>query len=253
MGSAREASAGGPAHVSRRRFLTLTGGALAFAALPRGPSVREPAPSRRVVLFQGDSITDAGRDRAVADPNVASGLGTGYPLLIAADLLAAQPERDLLFYNRGVSGNTVPDLQARWQTDTLALTPDVVSILIGVNDYWHTLMGTYHGSVDDYEAGYTALLRETAAKLPGAKVVVLEPFLLRCGVVTDAWFPEFDRRRAAAARVARAANATFVALQPMFDRLSHRAAPQHWSNDGVHPTPAGHGAIARAWRTAVSV
>jgi lysophospholipase L1-like esterase len=174
-------------------------------------------------------------------------------LLIAADTLASQPTRELLFYNRGVSGNTVPDLQARWQTDTLDLQPDIVSILIGVNDYWHTLMGTYKGTVDDYEAGYTALLRAAAAALPRAHLVVLEPFVLHCGVVTDAWFPEFDRRRAAAARVAKAANATLVALQERFDRLSRQAPPQHWSADGVHPTPAGHSVIAQAWRDAVTV
>jgi len=238
---------------SRRQFLTVTGSALAVAALPWKPRLGVQAASRRVVLFQGDSITDAGRDRTVAGPNTAAGLGTGYPLLIAADTLAAQPTRELLFYNRGVSGNTVPDLQARWQTDTLDLQPDIVSILVGVNDYWHTLMGTYHGSVDDYEAGYTALLRSTAAALPQAQLVVLEPFVLRCGVVTDAWLPEFDRRRAAAARVAKAANATFVGLQQTFDQLSQRAAPQHWSNDGVHPTPAGHHVVAQTWLDAVRV
>jgi len=239
--------------LSRRRFLAVTGSAVALGTLPRGPWLSGPAPVRRVVLFQGDSITDAGRDRSVAGPNVATGLGTGYPLLIAAETLASQPTRELLFYNRGVSGNTVPDLQARRQSDTLDLQPDIVSILIGVNDYWHTLMGTYKGTVDDYEAGYAALLRATAAALPQAQLVVLEPFVLRCGVVTDAWFPEFDRRRAAAARVAKTAHATFVELQARFDRLSRGATPQHWSGDGVHPTPAGHSVIAQAWRDAVRV
>ena len=237
--------------LSRRRFLTLSGGALTLAATPGALRLTRQASGRRVVLFQGDSITDAGRDRGVAGPNVAAGLGTGYPLLIAARALAEQPARDLQFYNRGVSGNTVPDLQARWQADTLDLKPDVVSILIGVNDYWHTLMGTYKGTVDDYEAGYTALLRDTAAALPRAQLVVLEPFVLRCGVVTDAWFPEFDRRRAAAARVARGAHAIFVGLQERFDRLSRQATPQHWSSDGVHPTPAGHTVIEQAWLQAV--
>lgn len=237
--------------LSRRRFLATSGGLVGLAALPGSLRINPPGAGRRVVLFQGDSITDAGRDRTVAGPNVAAGLGTGYPLLITAQASAAQPTRDLLFYNRGVSGNTVPDLQARWQADTLDLKPDVVSILIGVNDYWHTLMGTYHGSVGDYEAGYAALLHATATALPQATLVVLEPFVLRCGVVTDAWFPEFDRRRAAAARVARGAGAVFVALQQRFDRLSRQAPPAHWSGDGVHPTPAGHSVIAQAWRDVV--
>ena len=239
--------------VPRRRFLEMAGTAVALAALPRGLRMGDQDPGRRVVLFQGDSITDAGRDRGVAAPNVATGLGTGYPLLIAAETLASQPTRELLFYNRGVSGNTVPDLQARWQTDTLDLQPDIVSILIGVNDYWHTLMGTYKGTADDYEAGYAALLQATTTALPQAELVVLEPFVLRCGVVTDAWFPEFDRRRDAAARVAKSARATFVELQARFDRLSRRATAQHWSGDGVHPTPAGHSVIAQAWRDAVAV
>src|SRR5206468_4024096 len=177
-----------------------------LAAVPRGLWIAGQGSERRVVLFQGDSITDAGRDRSVVGPNVAAGLGTGYPPLIAAAAPAAQPARELLFYNRGVSGNTVPDVQALWQIDTLAMKPDIVSILIGVNDYWHTLMGTYKGTVDDYEAGYAALLQATATALPQAQLVVLEPFVLRCGVVTDAWFPEFDRRRAAAARVAKTAH-----------------------------------------------
>src|SRR5206468_3350328 len=86
---------------------------------------RAPAGSTdgTVVLFQGDSITDAGRDRGVADPNSASALGSGYPLLVAAAALAAHPDRGLRFYNRGISGNKVPDLAARWAADTVALAP----------------------------------------------------------------------------------------------------------------------------------
>src|SRR5256886_5178130 len=103
-----------------------------------------------VVLFQGDSITDAGRDRGVADRNSAGALGSGYPLLAAAAALAAHPDRGLRFYNRGISGNKVPDLAARWATDTVALAPDVLSILIGVNDFWHKLSSGYTGTGQDH-------------------------------------------------------------------------------------------------------
>src|SRR4051812_48620278 len=79
------------------------------------------------ILFQGDSITDGNRGRT-SDPNHI--LGHGYQFIIAAKYGAAYAEKELVFLNRGVSGNTVPDLERRWQTDTLDLKPDVLSILI---------------------------------------------------------------------------------------------------------------------------
>ncbi|HEY2804851.1 MAG TPA: SGNH/GDSL hydrolase family protein [Gemmatimonadales bacterium] len=207
--------------------------------------------AKETVLFQGDSITDCGRSRDVAAPNRAAALGTGYPLLIASEVLAEQPRRDIAFFNRGISGNRVPDLTARWQADTLDLRPDVLSVLIGVNDLWHKLMGQSSGTVAEYESGYAALLSQASSALPGVRLVVLEPFVLRTGAVTGAWFPEFDERRAAARRVADAARATFVPLQGMFERLSRSAPPEYWAADGVHPTPAGHAEIARLWRQKV--
>ena len=239
--------------VTRREFVTATAGALAGSALlPSTPAVARPTPPAdgTVVLFQGDSITDAGRDRTSAEANVAGGLGTGYPLLVAAAALAAHPDRALQFYNRGVSGNKIPDLEQRWTVDALALKPDVLSILVGVNDFWHKLGGGYTGTVEDYENQYAALLAETRRALPQVRVMVLEPFVLRCGAVDDRWFPEFDARRAAAARVAQHAGARFVPLQPVFDDLSRRRAPEYWAADGVHPTPAGHAVIAERWRRA---
>jgi lysophospholipase L1-like esterase len=238
--------------VKRRTFVAATGAAVGAAMVP-GVLRAGTAPSGPVVLFQGDSITDCGRDRKNANPNAADALGNGYPLLIASALLAAQPGRGLRFFNRGVSGNTVPDLDARWQADTLDLAPDVLSILIGVNDYWHVLMGTYHGTVGDYEHQLETLLARTRTSRPGIRLVLLEPFTLRTGVVKDSWFPEFDQRRAVARRVAERAGATFVPLQAMFDGLTANTPPAYWSADGVHPTPAGHGAIAKAWMDAVQL
>jgi lysophospholipase L1-like esterase len=207
-------------------------------------------PATTVVLFQGDSITDCGRDRAAGDPNRAAALGNGYALLVASAELAAHPRSGLKIYNRGVSGNKVPDLEQRWAADTLALQPDVLSVLIGVNDFWQKQRG-YTGTVADYESGYAALLRATRQALPRVRLVVIEPFVLRCGAVDASWFPEFDERRAAAARVARQANATFVPMQDKFTELASRTSPEYWAADGVHPTPAGHGVIAERWRRAV--
>ena len=239
--------------IDRRAFLRTTSVVSASAALPlhRSVPLRASGDPGVTVLFQGDSITDCGRDRTVSGPNAAAALGNGYPLLIASRLLAERAEAGYRFFDRGVSGNTVPDCEGRWQADTLALAPDVLSILIGVNDYWHTLNGSYKGTADDYEHQYSALLAMTRAALPDVRVVILEPFVLRTGVVTDQWFPAFDERRKVAQRVAKGAGATFLPTQDLFDRLSREAPPSYWSADGVHPTAAGHGAIADLWMEAV--
>jgi lysophospholipase L1-like esterase len=203
------------------------------------------------MLFQGDSITDADRDRANLAANTGAALGTGYPLLLAAALLEAHPEQDLRIFNRGVSGNKVPDLEARWEADTLALKPDMLSILIGVNDYWHTRTHGYTGTVADYERQYAELLASTRRALPAVRLVVLEPFVLRTGVVDETWLSPLAERRAIAERVAGHAGATYVSLQGALDRAAVHGGPAHWIGDGVHPTPAGHALIAKRWREAV--
>jgi lysophospholipase L1-like esterase len=204
------------------------------------------------VLFQGDSITETGRRSEALAPNQPEALGSGYALLVAAALLRAHPEADLRIFNRGVSGNRLPELEARWQKDTLDLSPDILSILIGVNDYWHTLSHGYPGTAQSYERGYTGLLERTRRALPEVRLVVLEPFVLHCGVVTDAWFPAFDAYRTAARRVAAGAGASFIELQSVFDRSSSDAPATYWAADGVHPTAAGHAVIADAWLAAVN-
>ena len=241
--------------ITRREFIAATTALVGSARWPVAATAEPPPPSPdgTVLLFQGDSITDSGRNRTAAEPNTAGALGTGYPLLVAAAALAAHPDRGLRFYNRGISGNKVPDLQQRWDVDTLELRPDVLSILIGVNDFWHKLSGGYTGTVQDYEDQYTALLERTRQALPRVHLIVLEPFVLRCGAVDEHWFPEFDARRAAAARVAAHARATFVPLQAVFDERARAVPPQYWAADGVHPTPAGHAVIAERWRRAAHV
>ena len=198
-----------------------------------------------VILFQGDSITDAGRDRKNQEANNPKALGDGYPLLIASELLL-NPAKPKIF-NRGISGNKVPDLQARWQQDCVDLKPDVLSILIGVNDIWHKLNGKYTGTVEDYETGYRQLLKETASKLPETRIVVCEPFVLRVGAVNDKWFPEFDERRAVAAKLAKELNLTFVPFQSMFDAAAKTYGADYLAPDGVHPSLAGHSLMAKTW------
>ena len=206
-----------------------------------------------VILFQGDSITDAGRDRSrEKNANDARALGTGYAYLAASQLLAERPVAGLQIYNRGISGNKVFQLAERWDADCLSLKPDVLSILIGVNDIWHKLNGQYNGTVEVYEKDYRALLERTRKALPQVKLVVCEPFVLRCGAVNGKWFPEFDGYRAAARKVASKCNAVFVPFQSMFDEACEKAPPAHWAGDGVHPTMAGASLMARTWLNVVS-
>jgi lysophospholipase L1-like esterase len=205
------------------------------------------------ILFQGDSITDAGRDRTRREVNDAQALGRGYAYLAAARLLADQPRQGLMIWNRGISGNRVPDLLARWQADCLDLQPDLVSILIGVNDLWHKFDGRYTGSVADYEQGYRELLEQTRQALPRSEVVICEPFVLRCGAVSSRWFPEFDQRREVAGRLAREFQTRFVPFQSSFERaLTDDSPPSYWAADGVHPTAAGHQLLADTWLRVVA-
>jgi lysophospholipase L1-like esterase len=206
-----------------------------------------------VVLFQGDSITDAGRDRKREDSaNDARALGTGYAFLAASQLLNERAGAGLKIYNRGISGNKVFQLAERWDKDCIALQPDLVSILIGVNDIWHKLNGQYDGTVEVYERDYRALLERTRQALPQVKLVVCEPFVLRCGAVNDRWFPDFDGYRAAARRVATEFHATFVPFQSMFDEACEKAPPAHWAGDGVHPSMAGASLMAETWLNVVA-
>jgi lysophospholipase L1-like esterase len=206
-----------------------------------------------MILFQGDSITDCGRAPGAKEANEPAGLGRGYVLLAAARLLADRPKDDLKIYNRGVSGDKVFQLARRWHADCLELEPDLLSILVGVNDLGHKFVEPYDRTVEDYERDYHHLLDRTRRELPRVKLVICEPFVLRCGFVDGRWFPEFDEYRAAAKRQAEAFGAKFVPFQKVFDRAAEKAPPSWWAPDGIHPTLAGHYLMAQAWLKAVGI
>jgi len=243
--------------ISRREALRTTaiaGGAIAATSLlTNSASAAEKIKLKQnsVILFQGDSITDAGRDKTQAAANNPRAFGDGYPFLIASQLQTRFPGKQLQCYNRGISGNKVPDLDARWQEDCIDLKPTVLSILIGVNDIWHKLNGNFDGTVQDYEEGLAALLKRTSEALPETRIVICEPFVLRCGAVNDKWFPEFEKRLAACKRVADAAGTIWVPFQSMFDKATKKHDPSYWAGDGVHPSMAGHGLMARTWMRTV--
>ncbi|MDX2431135.1 MAG: GDSL-type esterase/lipase family protein, partial [Bacteroides sp.] len=131
-----------------------------------------------VLLFQGDSITDAGRDKKNELPNNGRSFGGGYALLAASWLLEELASKELTIYNRGISGNKVYQLDERWDKDCLLLKPNVLSILIGVNDYWHMRNGKYDGTPEIYEKDYRALLNRTREQEPDIKLIICQPFIL---------------------------------------------------------------------------
>ena len=204
-----------------------------------------------VILFQGDSITDAGRDKKNEVPNEQKAFGRGYAWMAASQLLISKPEHKFTIHNRGISGNKVHQLDARWEKDCLKIKPDLVSILIGVNDIWHGLNGRYDGTVKTYEDDYRKLIARTRKALPKTKLVICEPFVLKCGAVNDKWFPEFDGYRAAAKSIASENKAIFVPFQAMFDEAIKYAEPKHWAGDGVHPSAHGASLMAHFWLQAV--
>ncbi|MBI1371663.1 MAG: lysophospholipase [Phycisphaera sp.] len=194
-----------------------------------------------VILFQGDSITDGNRGRS-ADPNHI--LGHGYCFIISAKYGAMYPDRELDFMNRGVSGNTVANLQARWDADTLKYKPDVLSILIGVNDIGRGV------SVEDYEKQYDKLLADTVAALPNVQLILGEPFGLPVGKVKGQWDTrreKLEQFRAVVEKLAAKYHAPVVHYQQVFDDACSRAPADYWIWDGVHPTYRGHQLMADAW------
>lgn len=251
---------------NRRNFLRNAAlGTAAMAAFPEILTAAMPAPPKKkkgllssldkgaVVLFQGDSITDAGREKTNQKANSSYSFGSGYALLTASTLLNQHPSKELIIYNRGISGNKVFQLADRWQQDCLELKPSLLSILIGVNDFWHKLDGKYDGTVEVYENDYRKLLQDTLKALPEVKLVICEPFAVVGGsAVNDQWPAAFDGYRAAARKIADEFNATFIPFQTIFDEAQKHAPGKYWAADGVHPSMAGAALMAEAWLKAVS-
>lgn len=197
------------------------------------------------ILFQGDSITDAGR---VYDNDL--NIGRGYPHLIKGSLGFEEPEK-YEFLNRGINGSRIVDLYARIRSDIINLKPDVLSILIGVNDVWHNFWEKPNGvPTDKYFKIYDMLIEEIKEALPNIKIMILEPFVLKEWATQDHWDTfreEVEKRARMAKKIAEKHDLTFIALQDGFDKLSRKAPVAYWLGDGVHPTAMGHEFIKNEW------
>ncbi|MDD4108581.1 MAG: SGNH/GDSL hydrolase family protein [Prolixibacteraceae bacterium] len=204
------------------------------------------------VLFQGDSITDARREKEKQLPNSPDSFGSGYAFLAASKLLNSCAAKDLTIYNRGISGNKVFQLAERWDKDCLDLNPDVLSILIGVNDYWHMRNNRYDGTVEVYENDYRALLRRTKDSLPDTKLVICQPFVVvNTSAVDESWVEPMKEYQVVAKKLADEFSTIWIPFQEVFDEALKYAPGVYWTADGVHPSMAGAQLMAEAWLKAV--
>lgn len=205
------------------------------------------------VMFTGDSITDSQRLESE------DGLGFGYPLRVAREWGLRHPDRPVTWLNSAIAGHKVRDLEPRWQADVLDARPDVVSILVGINDMgWHTLDPDGHViPAEDFAAGYDRLLAPLAEA--GTELILIEPFLLPISgsvmagdahvdvEVRKEWRADLDPKIQVVRELAREYGAHLLAADGMFAELAAVSGPEYWAADGVHPTPAGHAALAAAW------
>lgn len=197
------------------------------------------------ILFIGDSVTDAGRNRLKSKD-----LGKGYPKMVAEMLQSLYPELQLTFLNRGISGNKVDDLEKRWQKDCIDLEPDIVSILIGINDTWHRIGQRNFGTdatFRQFENIYRTILRQVSEQT-NAKIVIMEPFLLHYPENRKDWRIDFNPRREIIAKLANEFAVHYIRLDEILNEQAKRTGEQFLTgDDGIHPTLAGHRTIAKAW------
>ena len=194
------------------------------------------------VLFQGDSITDAGRDR-----DDIHNMGYGYPLFASYVFKAENPEVDVEFLDLGISGDRVINLQTRWQEDCLDLKPDVLSILIGINDTWRRYDQNLITSCEAFENTYTDILEKVKKNLPQTKIILMEPFVLPTPQDRVQWREDLDPKIHAVRRLAAKYADAFIPLDGIMAQAAIETYPEQWAADGVHPTLDGAALIAKHW------
>ncbi|WP_338702910.1 SGNH/GDSL hydrolase family protein [Streptomyces sp. Q6] len=198
------------------------------------------------LLFIGDSITDAGRDRADA-----TSLGTGYVSEIARTLRdRAAGSAGPRIVNRGISGHRVYDLEPRWTADVIDQNPTVVTVKIGINDTWRRYDQGLVSSITEFRTCLDRLLAVTAQQL-SARLVVITPFLLPVEPGQEAWFEDLGPRTDAVLRAAADNGAQVVRADLVLPRAARNRPAAELAEDGVHPTPLGHRLIADAWLSTV--
>jgi len=198
-----------------------------------------------VVLFQGDSITDAGRNREVE-----GSLGGGYANMAGAWFQAKYPFMNVRFINRGMGGHRVRDLQGRWDEDCINLQPTWVSIMIGINDTWMCYGANDPTSHEEFEASYRDILTRTKRQTK-AKIILIEQFVLPIPEDRIQWRGDLGPKIDIVRKLAREFADAFVPMDGIFANAMVHRPPVFWAMDGIHPLDAGHALIARSWLQAV--
>lgn len=201
------------------------------------------------LLFIGDSITDAGRDRSDPDD-----LGQGFPLLVSAYLQTNMPEQRLTFLNRGIGGDKLSDVKSRWEEDCLDLDPDIVTLLIGINDTWRNQDNNHlatNEELEEFESDYRFLLKSLHQRTD-ARVILMEPFVLPYPKDRMNWRRDLDPRIQIVRKMAKEYQTELIPLDGLLNAQGIKNGFSYYTGeDGVHPTVAGHGYIAKAWLDAV--
>ncbi len=194
------------------------------------------------ILFQGDSITDWNRSRT-DDTDI----GRGYTLLVKARLSLDYPGK-FEFINRGIGGNRVADVYARMNEDIIGIRPDLMSIMIGTNDYPWSANEKF---LRRYEKVYDMLISDVLEDLPELKLMIMEPFLLPGERVVNEGYPlrraETEKRSEVSQRIAEKYGAKFIPLQKKLDEACEKAPVDYWTVEGVHITPAAYQILADEW------
>jgi lysophospholipase L1-like esterase len=217
------------------------------------PLVNAEDSKNLVILFQGDSITDGGRGRD-KDPNHV--MGHGYAFSVASRVGADFPQLNLSFYNRGIGGNNLIDIKKRWQTDTLDLKPDVLSILTGINDARYFSKKNIKGeeAYNQFEENYRDILSRSKQENPDTLFILCLPFVYPVGFYKDNWDyykNTVDQLALRIKKLGKEFDALVVDFPSVFDKASKKAPIEYWMWDGIHPTVAGHELMAREWITKV--
>lgn len=196
----------------------------------------------KTILFQGDSITDAGRN--FQDDAC---MGFGYATMTAGKIAVDWPGQYQVI-NKGISGNRIVDVYARIKKDIINLNPSYMSILIGVNDVWHEFGERNGVDAVKFERVFDWLITELKEALPELKILILEPFVLKGPATEHVWegfSSEVSLRAAACKRLAEKHDLIFVPLQEKLEALAAATSNTYVLGDGVHPTYAGHEQISR--------
>jgi len=192
----------------------------------------------KTLLFQGDSITDAGRFQ-----DSTYNLGFGYVKLIAEKYAN---DNSIKILNRGISGNRVKDLKARWQEDCIALKPDILTILIGINDCWRKYDSNDETPIERFEEDYDYILKITKEKT-NAQIILMEPFVLPVKEEMLIWRETLDPEIQVVRRLAKKYKTKLITLDAIFAEKATEYEYDELAYDGVHPTELGHKIIADAW------